>query len=64
MINLYLISIFERKACAGYFVYSFQNQEVCRHAGNLKATYLVRRLQRKSAVIANMNTLFWNGYAK
>ena len=43
--------------CAGYLAYLFQNQEVYRHAGNLKATHLVRRLQRKSTGRAIMSAL-------
>ncbi len=45
------------KACAGYLVYPFQNQEGWRYAGNLQATYLVRCLLRKSTVRASRSAL-------
>ena len=49
--------------CAGYVAYPFQNQEVNNQAGNLSATYLMQKLQRKRIGRSIMSTLFGNGYA-
>jgi hypothetical protein len=51
-------------SCAGYLGYPFKNQEVNSPAGNLNATYLMQKLQRKRKGRSIISALFWNGYPK
>jgi hypothetical protein len=44
--------------CAGYLAYSFQNQEINSHAGNLNDTYLKHRLQRKTLIELSLARFF------
>jgi hypothetical protein len=54
-------SLLRELSCAGYLGYPFKNQEVNSPVGNLNATYLMQKLQRKRKGRSIMSALFWNG---
>jgi hypothetical protein len=57
-IDVHNQTVQDEERCAGYLVYPFQNQEVNSHTGNLDATYLMHRLQRKKPVKRSLALFF------